>query len=110
MNDDLELSRQLTKVVATTAGVSEVYASGSVLRSIALDIINGATADEVDDAKIAVHHQDTDAVIISATIGVDSVHPVTETLRSVSDAIREYLNTSALVVSREIDVKVSYIA
>ena len=111
MSADLELSRQLTSVVASTPGVTTVYASGSLLRSVALNILNATTSADTDDAKVAITRGPAGEATISVTIGVEAGHPVPVTMRRVSDGIRACLliQSDPVVVVQEIDVKVSRI-
>ena len=91
MNDDLELSRELTAIIVASAGVVEVYPSGTIVQAATLSLVNLATSDETHDAKVAVARAGSGAVTVTATIGVDASVPAPDTLRSVSDALRVYL-------------------
>jgi hypothetical protein len=111
MTDDHELSRHLTALVASTPGVVEVYSSASTLQTLpALPLAllpdgllpEGLLPDRLlpsnlvptgvaPDEKVAVSRTSTGSLTVTATIGVGGGHSVLETVRLVSDALREYL-------------------
>ena len=76
MSGDHELSRELTRVIASIEAVTDVFPSGSPL---------------------------------CVTIGVNASQPVLGTIRTVSDAIRNYMLIAGLDPSPDIEVTVSYI-
>lgn len=106
MIEDLDLSRELTRVVASAAGVIDVFAPGGLERVAMLSILNRTTDSETDDAKVSIDRS-KNKLVVCTTIGVDSAYPVRLTLRTVSDAIRDHL--TAIDLDTVIDVKVSYI-
>ena len=110
MSYDLDLSRALTTLVASTAGVTEVYPSGPLGRSVILNLINLAADDETDDAKVALTRDGAGALTVTVTIGVDAAHPVPTTLRAVANSIRAHLvNLEPWETAPIIDVRVSHI-
>ena len=110
MSDELELSRQLTTVVSTTPGVVEVYPAGSLAQTVVQNLVNIVADDEIPDAKVAVSRAASGVLTVTATIGVAAAHPVPDTLRAVSDAVRQYLDAfDPQDQAPLIDVKVSHI-
>ncbi|MET4783530.1 hypothetical protein [Glaciihabitans sp. UYNi722] len=107
MSIDLDLSRELTRLVQETEGVTDVYAAGSLGTVISLSAVN-AVSDSADDAKVAVARS-TERVDIHANICVNSSHSVPVTLRAVSDVIATYLNTVGSAEPAFISVKASRI-
>jgi len=93
MTDDLDLSRLLTGVISGVPGVTDVYPIGSMVRSIARELVDAARDEEAREARVAVTLAPGGALSVAATIGVEAGHPVPEVLRAVGDAVRAVLET-----------------
>jgi len=91
MSDDLHLSRLLADVVSDVPGVTGVYPAGSLVRSLARELVDAALDENAGDARIAVTRAPGGALSITATIGVEAGRPVPEVLRAVGDAVRAVL-------------------
>lgn len=107
MDTDAALSQQLTAVVASTPGVTTVYATGSPIRVVLRTVADAVGPDDEESAKVAVGREADGALTIGVTIGVTDGAPVPATLRLVGDAIRGVLATSREGTPiHEIDVRV----
>lgn len=91
MSADLDLSRSLTAVIAAVPGVGDVYPSGTLAQAVTLTIVNAATDDQTDDAKVAVSRGDSGLLTLTATIGVADGFAARVVLHEVTDALRAYL-------------------
>jgi len=110
MTYDLDLSRTLTALVASTAGVTEVYPSAPLVRSVVVNLVAAATEEDTSDAKVFIDRDAAGALTVTATIGVDAGYPVPATLRAVGDAVRaHFLNHEPWEKSPVVDVRVSHI-
>ena len=81
---ELDLSRELTRVVRATAGVHDVYATGGLL-AVAVGAVTGRADDE---ARVAV-----DGESVNASIAVAPGFSAPDTLRAVTTDIAAYLAT-----------------
>ena len=108
MSGDLELSRELTRVIASIEAVTDVFPSGSPLQLATHRIASLGASVDLDDAKVAVSRT-KNAFTLCVTIGVNASQPVLGTIRTVSDAIRNYMLIAGLDPSPDIEVTVSYI-
>lgn len=109
MNDDLELSQQLTAIVAATPGVTTVYAAGSPIRAMLRTVADAVSHDGDDAAKVAITRHRDGSRSVGVTVGVHAGFPVPATMRLVGDAVRGFLLTqpgTGQAVLREIDVQV----
>ena len=110
MTNDLDLSRALTALVASTAGVTEVYPSAPLVRNAVEGLLAVATDEDTTDAKVFIDRDAAGALTVTATIGVDANYPVPATLRAVGDAVRaHFLNHEPWEKSPVVDVRVSHI-
>jgi len=91
MSTDLELSQQLTTVVAATPGVSTVYAAGSPIRAVLRAVADAVSHDGDDAARVSVGRGHDGVLSIGVTIGVHAGEPVPTTLRLVGDTVQDYL-------------------
>ena len=91
MTDDLDLSRLLTAVICGVPGVTDVYPTGPLVRSIARELVDVACDDPGREARVAVSRTAGGALSVAATIGVEAGRPVPEALRAVGDAVRAAL-------------------
>jgi len=87
MSGDLELARDLTRVVRATPGVQDVYMAGGVL-AVAAQAVTIAAGASDDEARVRVG-RDT----VSASIAVASGFSAPDTLRAVTAAIAAHLAT-----------------
>lgn len=111
MSSDLDLSQELTAIVAATPGVTTVYASGSPIRAMLRTVADAVSHDADDAGKIAVTRDHDGALAVSVIIGVDAGTPVPATMRRVGDAVREFLlaQPGAAPTIGRIDVQASRI-
>lgn len=107
MNTDLELSQHLTAVVASTPGVTAVYASGSPIRAALRAVADAVSHDGDDAAKVSVSRDRNGSLSVGVTVSVCADKPVPETMRLVGNAVRGFLLTQPgdAPVIREIDVQ-----
>ena len=92
MTDDLELARRLTALILSHPGVTGVYPSGSLVRSIAAGLVGPTRGEDVDESRVMVDRATGGPTRVVATIGVEAGQPVPDVLRSVGDAVRAALD------------------
>lgn len=108
MSDDLDLSRELTRLVSTTPGVLDVYPAGNLAAVLALGAANAIADDDTGDAHVAIiRHGETADIHIAIAVMVD--HPVPATLRLVSEVVGAALAASGFDATPSLHVKASRI-
>lgn len=108
MSADLGLSRDLTALVASVAGVVEIFSDGPSLHAAAASAAARLAGADAAGARVAVtRHSRTLAV--HASIGVDSALPVPTTVRRVAGAIRDFLSAARPGTQAQVRVTVGYI-
>ena len=88
---DLDLSRELTTLVAEVPGVVGVYPAGPLHRSVGLAVANVVASDETAPAKVSLSRERDGGLRVEVAVGVLSTFPVPQTLRAVGDAVRAHL-------------------
>jgi uncharacterized alkaline shock family protein YloU len=105
---DLDLSRELTAVVAAVDGVIGVYGAGPLHRSVGLAIANATSAGD-PPAKVSLTRERDGKLRVEVAIGVLSAVPVPRTLRAVGDAVRAHLAARDEDAPLDVRVTVSHI-
>ena len=105
---DLDLSRELTAVVAAVDGVVGVYSAGPLHRAVGLAIANVTSSDE-PPAKVSLTRERDGGLRVDVAIGVLSAVPVPRTLRAVGDAVRAHLAARGEVATLDVRVTASHI-
>ncbi|RUR01783.1 hypothetical protein [Labedella endophytica] len=103
--NDLDLSRELTTLVAGIPGVVGVYPAGPLHRAVGLTVVNVAASDDQAPAKVSLVRDKEKGLRVEVAVGVLSTYPVPRTLRTVGDAVRAHLD--AMEHDGGLDVRVT---